>query len=466
MIPAVRAGLVVAFCLLTVSRAHNADLSVAEQTIELILNAPPEANAVWPGFSLPQRNWLIYDAAGAYLVTTETPPPSFERRGRWYYHAGKLAGLNGTLNLEYSAGSVIATAVPVGQSAEQTAVTLYHEAFHAFQHERFATLANPPGQPRLRPQDVTPEVAASIEVERRALRDAIRSNGVDQTTIRMAVAVRAQRVAGSSGATTGDARRAEQREGTAQYVGDYSIALARRRSARTVADRLARQLAIPMREVSGSPEEVVVRVPAYGTGAAMGILLDRLGADWKSEAQKNAIDLLLAKHVSVTAEAVPRLAAEAHRRYGYDAMLASKDPPWGDLRVFGEDDFNALAPYRLVLEFTETVTTGFNFSSKGWPSGAHRPSPGVLILPLADRFTAEAKRLSVVVTRRPVRFEVGRPGTITILLSGAPRVNGAEVRSGFEATLLVTRIEADGALVTVTRPARVIATAQSLRVVP
>ncbi len=462
----VRASVVTAVSLLAVVSAQDTPASLAERAIVLILDAPAATNAVWPGFSLPDRNWLVYDSTGTYLVTKSVPPASFEPKGRWFFRAGAPPGLNGLLNPAYRLGDLTVTAIPARSSPENTASVLYHEAFHAFQSERFrlsgpslfagSTVAN----------TLTAELAAGIEVERRVLRDAIRAPGVDGDQIREAVAVRAYRSAAGSSALLNAERAAEQHEGLAQYVEERSIALARRRSPRAADDAIAARLELRSSAISGSPDERLVRARAYGTGAAIGLLLDRLGVDWKLEAQTEALDRLLARHMTLEPERIPILAAEAYRRYGYDSMLASTDPPWGDLRSFGENDFAALAPYRLVLEIEPNVTAGWSFSSAaGRPSGMHQPAPGVLLLPFAERFTANGTGLSVTVTRRPVRLDVGRkPGTITILLPEAPLLNGDRVVTGLDSTLTGLRIEATGVIVTMTDSVRVTSELPQLRV--
>ena len=147
-------------------------------------------------------------------------------------------------------------------------------------------------------------------------------------------------------------------------------------------------------------------------------------------------------------------------------MLASKGPPWGDLRAFGEADFAALAPYRLVIEIDANVKTGWSFSTAaGRVSGNHQPSPGVLLLPLADRFTANGTGLSLTVTRRPVRLDLSsKPRTITILLPEAPRLNGERVVAGLDSTLTGLRIEGIGVTVTMTDSVRVTLELPQLRV--
>ena len=72
-----RASFVAMLSFAAVLPVRSAAPSVGERVIALILDAPAATNAVWPGFSLPDRDWLLYDATGAYLVTKSAPPASF-----------------------------------------------------------------------------------------------------------------------------------------------------------------------------------------------------------------------------------------------------------------------------------------------------------------------------------------------------------------------------------------------------
>jgi len=112
-------------------------------------------------------------------------------------------------------------------------------------------------------------------------------------------------------------------------------------------------------------------------------------------------------------------------------MLASKGPPWGDLRAFGETDFAALAPYRLVLEIEHRYR--------------HRT--------LGDGDAASCAR----------RFRQQAPD-ITILLPEAPRLNGDRVVAGLESTLSGLRIEVTRVSVTMTDSVRVTSELPQLRI--
>ena len=71
--------------------------SIAERSVATILNAPAATNAIWPGFSLPDRDWAVQDETGVYLVTKARPPESFTPRGRWYFRQEPLPAFNAGL---------------------------------------------------------------------------------------------------------------------------------------------------------------------------------------------------------------------------------------------------------------------------------------------------------------------------------------------------------------------------------
>ena len=93
---------------------------------------------------------------------------------------------------------------------------------------------------------------------------------------------------------------------------------------RTVIDDISQQLAVPMRTFGGSPDERLIRTRAYGTGAAMALLLDRLGTNWQSRAISEPLDRLLTEAVG-TPDA--QAADTAYRRYGYTGCSPSRRPP-------------------------------------------------------------------------------------------------------------------------------------------
>ena len=431
--------------------------SIAEQSVAAILNAPAATNAIWPGFSLPDRDWAVQDESGVYLVTKATPPDSFTARGPWYFRQEPLPNFTAGFEMNYRLGDLRLLAARARPSVERTVALLYHESFHVFQ-KTWAGLANPVDYGSI--QNLLPAHAAGIEVERRVLRDAIRSSGPIEPFAQQALAVRARRASQVSGDFVQAERQAERNEGLAAYVDARSVALALGKSARTASDAVSQQLGIPMRTFGGSPDERLIRARAYGTGAAMGLLLDRLGIDWKDRATSEPLDRLLAEAVG-TLE--PQAAEAAYRRYGYERLL--KESPWGTLDVMSESAFDRLAPYRLVLDLPPGAQTGHSVSSA---AGMHRPAPRILLLPLVTRFSANHDGVSVVIDERPVKLirpenEAGRT-IVTVLLAEPPALDGKRVEPGLDGMRSDFRLEGRGVTVTIAGTARVVSTSDRITI--
>jgi hypothetical protein len=438
---------------------------LAERAATAALEAPAGANAVWPGFSLRERNWLIYDDDGAALWTPGLPPAEFTRRGRIYYRAGKLPGLVGNLNLSYRLGDLRVAAIHVGPTLPQTLRTLYHEAFHAFQNERFIA-DDGSGRGIVA---ITPAQAASIEIERSLLSFALarkQPDNVRRQFVHEALAIRAQRSANAAELAAAE-RRAERNEGLAEYVGLLSAARASGRPDETVAEEIATAARRPLRLWMGSPDERLIRIRAYATGAAMGLLLDLRGVDWKRRADSEPLDVLLAEAFALPSSGLDVLAADALRAHFYDKLVADPDPSWGTLVTMSEAEFETLGSYRLVLDLPISARPAWSLSIRGGgaPSGMHRPTPDVLLLPSARQFTVQDEKFSLTATNRPVRMEVDRAqarGRYTILLDELPTLDGAALRDG---TVEVSRgrIEARGVSFTFSGAATVERTAAVVR---
>jgi len=261
-------------------------------------------------------------------------------------------------------------------------------------------------------------------------------------------------------------RQAERTEGLAAYVEARSIALALGKPARAVVDDISRQLSAPMRDFGGSPDERLIRTRGYGTGAAMGILLDRQGINWKSRATSEPLDHLLAE----TVDAPDAQAADAaYRRYGYDRLLTDSPSSWGGLDVMSESAFDRLGVYRLVLELPAGARMGWNLATSATSdSGMYRPAPRVLLLPMVKQFTASHDGVSVVVEQRPVKLfgsesETG-PAVVTVLLAEAPELNGKRVEPGLGGTRSDFRLVARGLTVTIAGAARIVSTSDGMTI--
>ena len=201
--------------LVLASVVSGAAPSIAERSVAAVLNAPAATNAIWPGFSLPDRDWAVQDETGVYLVTKKSPPDSFTARDRWYFRQEPLPNFTAAFVLDYRLGDLSMVAVRAKRTVEETVALLYHESFHAFQK---TWAASSPHLDYGSIQDFRPAHAASIEVERRVFRDAIRSSGPIEPFAQQALAVRARRASQVSADSVQAERQAERNEGLAAYV--------------------------------------------------------------------------------------------------------------------------------------------------------------------------------------------------------------------------------------------------------
>lgn len=444
----------------------DARTSVAQDAMTIVFDAPATINNVWPGFMLLNRSFVVYDSSGAYLHTPGDPPEGFRKEGRWFYRPGRIPGLNGGIAIDHAVGALRVTAVPVSTTADRTAQTLYHEAFHAFQREHFPPL------PAIDAQSLglTPAQAAAIEVERRVLAEALALR-TPHARLAEALALRRERAAAAGQALESAERGIERHEGIAEYVGYVSIALALKRSRITPRQQIARALLIPLKTMGGSPDERLVRTRSYATGAAFGILLDRLMPEWKNRALASALDELAAEAIRLNAADVPALASAARGRHGYDKLLALTDPPWGSLVVLTDAAFLALASYRVVVDLGSQAQQSFSLSGGSDPRlGMHRPVAGLLLLPSPARYQLTDEGLSVLVEKRPVR--VARPpftqtSTVTILLPGPPDLNGRNLPAAGTHDVGALDLEARGLRIQSKSPTRVeVVSAVELRIIP
>ena len=463
-----------------------ASAQLAERAAQAILAAPASANAVWPGYSLQDRSWVIADGRGAVLVTTIAPPPSFVQmavagvpepmRRRTFYRAGAVAEMTGTVDTRFAIGEVRGTAIAARENLAKTVELLAHEAFHTFQHEAFAGAAE-----AAVPATVSREYAASVEIERRALRDALKSDGAARRNlVRQAVAIRAMRNRSATPSLAAAEASSERMEGMARYVEVHVTAQALGNGKNWPRDQVAGQLGTPLRAFAGSPGERLVRFRAYASGAAMGILLDALDtrADtvWKERVQRGASPAdLLAGLAAVPDDSLEAVAREALDRFGYEKLVLDSSPSWGTLLAFTEDEFLRMAPYRLIMDVDTAARSSFSVQSTASlrgvdrPRGIQRPEEGLLILLDLTRLTLKDSGLVANVARRPVSLDSRQAGTgrqlVTILLDSAPRVNNALLSDGTSSELNGARIAGNGVDVVITGRATVTAETGILRVI-
>jgi hypothetical protein len=313
----------------------TADILLLATASRLVRTAPALAS-LWPGYWPRGQGFIIARPHGDVLLVSEVAPDSGFRplagrsvpralRGRAFVRRGPVAGLyasqvDGGVNVHYRVDGTSVTAVAVKDSIRTTAEVLCHEAFHAFQDGHFTRRPEAGASSPQAGTQAAPELDAMAEVERRILAAALLAdNAGARALLRSFLAVRTRRF----GAETDSARREELQmeriEGTAQLVGIQGSLLVAGDPGGEAA-RLVRDILTAVAPETDPYWRTRFRV--YGTGAALGLLLDRLGIEWRSELQGGETfdDVLRSALPVATADEAP-VAEAALNRFGYQQLL-------------------------------------------------------------------------------------------------------------------------------------------------
>ena len=337
-------------------------LQVCEGILRLFSESP---DAVWPGFDLSARPFIVYRANkwalllgqreevpgfGAYPATW----PKLDSSAR--FHVGAYENLSGQLVFGFPVGDKQAVALglpddlPVLPGARDLPVEarllgyFVHESFHQYQQEHFGQVESP-AEERYPILDVENSALAALEMHvlLAALADAERGDEeACAETARQFVAVRAQRWKDVDEFVKTFEPALELWEGTAKYVEVRSIALigALRYTARVSPEKslpgLLAGLTVPrllrMDSEARLTEGVIrpddmPRNRVYPVAAAQCFLLDVLGVDWRAAAQQAAADFscsaLLRRRLALDERALARCLTTAKERHGYDRLKAA-----------------------------------------------------------------------------------------------------------------------------------------------
>lgn len=250
--------------------------------------------AIWPGYWPREQAFILYDPAhGAVLVGADGKPREVT------YRPGELPGALFSFKFDYPAGSPNMMTVRHDGDWRDTLVTLFHEQFHDFQKDAFATERHGYGGEYVDLSKLGDRVrfTAAAELERRVLADAVLADNAGRRTAlaRQYIALRRTREADMDEAIIGKERHMERIEGTAEYAGLAASALVLGDSEPGIAENVAEGLRRSLfANEQGSYSGNWFRTRPYDVGAGIAILLDRAGADWqKRVAQGDALDAIL-----------------------------------------------------------------------------------------------------------------------------------------------------------------------------
>lgn len=428
--------------------------------VRAVGEAPARVDSLWPGFVLRDRGFLLYEpGGGALLVTDEAAPPGFTAesdvpasfRGRAYRSRGTPPGLEGGIDTRYRLGEILTTAYPLGSTLGASLVGLYHESFHAYQDERFA--GDTVAEEHVPAELLTAEFAAMVEVERRMLSRALALSAEPEMDSEMDslllsfLAVRRERLADLPPRVSAAERALERREGSANLVG-YQLAVATLGAAPDqLTKAVDRYLTVDLGVFGGDPANQLLRWRAYGTGAAMGLLLDRRAEHWRRRLEAGVpFDSLLAESLGPDTRGSALVVAAALDEFGYERSLreAAAAPSSAD----EQRDFYRMAPVRLVIAVEPRDTAGYsarmsyNISRGLWDrllrrrGGVSRPEAGLTLIWQVDLLhtsNPEEAGFALRVEGRPVAMDFRAARSLvayTVLLPAMPRVQGDEPGAG------------------------------------
>jgi hypothetical protein len=246
-----------------------------------------EGRALW-GRPLCGPVVLVHAPSRAAISNAPDPDGDFQRRGDFWF--GELPAALPTANTSVhwgdAAWAMVLLPLPRDEFAYLSLIA--HEAFHRIQPD-LGLGARDAQNPHLDEQ----EARVWFRLELRALAAALRSPSGGTAEIRDALAFRARRHRIFPGADTLEAQ-LERHEGLAEYTG---IVFAQRATAAGLEPVL--QLLHDFER-----RRSFVRSLGYGTGPALGLLLDRHAPGWRAHAARRPLHELLAEAVGFTGRAI------------------------------------------------------------------------------------------------------------------------------------------------------------------
>jgi hypothetical protein len=432
-----------------------------------VLSAQPAVDRVWPGFWPDDQAFLVYEPEGDALLYSPVAPPAGYApyqsaasgavdawRERLYWHEGVPDGLYGIYDTAYGVGETTATAVILQPTLVATLQTLFHETFHVYQGRHFEGESG--GFGYIAPESITASIMAKAEVERLILRAALQAE--DRASLRKLVgqylAVRASRTAEMPQKARDIERSVERSEGSAQLVGIQAAAAALADEPEAISVEIGKWLAIPVDDLGGGLAEQMFRWRLYGTGAAIGLLLDRTGCDdWREKLEHGAsFEALLAEAIDFDAAAVSGSVAErALLRFDYISLLRQARS-----REVADPGPSFEAPARVVVTFAGppgNIRSSF--------SGTFSALQEELVMIDADLYTAEGADFELVARHVDVLLDSRDELQLSFAVAALPVIDNL-YGDNSTATLQKLNMESGTLTIRADRPVEVTTTPASL----
>lgn len=303
-------------------------------------------DSIWPGYNLNEIPLIIYrvdkyallvnapEAVDGFLKYPENWPPLLTEV---QYYLGQYQDLVGQLSFDYAINNFKATAIAyVDQPVQSFVEFLIHENFHQFQRDNFGEI--PWAREELYPIEDAPNLAlASIEVQ--LLTDIIKQSRVISSKeicplVAEFVALRNFRWRTTPSFIARYEQGQEINEGTAKYVEMKGMSFLPGLKMPYKSDLNLDSLDFAKALINNFDfimEDGIVKIEnisrnrIYPVGASEGYLLDRLGADWKSLAQKAGeefrFDKVLAEACEFDSSRAESYVEKAKNDYDYEQLL-------------------------------------------------------------------------------------------------------------------------------------------------
>jgi len=343
-------GPVAAHAETTAPEVTAADLLYLTRLGEALVLSRASAGKIWPGWGLEKTPLLIYEAGRiAYLVNHPNPPPDFNRLegkfpllGSVFAKLGRDSRFNANTSVDLGGvpTACIGYSTSPGDSEGPSLrfiALVFHEAFHALQAGSGKSGKGSVEAILLRYPDLNAENLALAQMEQMILYQLIRFDDIpDPDRLRGFLAVRGARLKALGAEFLHGERGIEYQEGIPTYVEVRVLEEARKVAAGIpgfgsndpygLGFSLAPDLRVAdytSRLLRFSSDAATVRGRAYATGMALGLLLDRMGVNWKTAALtgEKYLDEILLDNLPLAPNAAAALLVQAKKDWGYNALL-------------------------------------------------------------------------------------------------------------------------------------------------
>jgi hypothetical protein len=317
---------------------------------EALVLSRATSGKLWPGWGLEKFPILVFEPGRvAYLVNHPAPPADFVRLETKQPLLGSVFMKTGrdprfTANTSIDLGGTPTACISYSTApSEADGVSLkfvalvFHEAFHAMQNKVGKTGKGSVEAILMRYPDLNGENLALAQLEQMILFDLVRfGDAADPQKVRQFLSVRQARVRSVGAEILRADRGIEYQEGIPTYLEVRLLDEAKKAVAASpglgrddpyaLGFSQAPELKMGsylMRLLRFSSDPGATRDRGYGTGMALGLILDRLGVDWKSSVltSEKYLDEFLADAVPLSADAAPASLAAAKKEYRYEEVL-------------------------------------------------------------------------------------------------------------------------------------------------